>query len=216
MKFITAFAAIIMMASVLKAQENSDNGQIQTLFSKPEHIGWWISADFAYTQISDRDAWLGGMSGGVILNHSFSIGGAGYGIINSNNLEYSNVLDTANVYLYGGYGGLKLEYRFQPLKLVNVAFPLLIGGGSVGYGTASYYHNYYGHDHYDEYYADFYVWDGFFVLEPGVTVGLNLLKFMRLDVGASYRYAPAIDLPSADSNLMNGFNATMALRFGNF
>jgi hypothetical protein len=54
------------------------------------------------------------------------------------------------------------------------------------------------------------------MIEPGVVLGINLLKFMRLDLGVSYRYAPGINLPETDSDLLNGFNATASLKFGRF
>jgi hypothetical protein len=44
------------------------------------------------------------------------------GILTYNNLKYSGVNDTADLYLYGGYGGFILEYRLNPTKPVNVAF----------------------------------------------------------------------------------------------
>jgi len=61
-----------------------------------------------------------------------------------------------------------------------------------------------------------YAWDSFFVIEPGVVLGINLLKFMRLDAGVSYRYAPGIQLPKTNSNLLNGFNTNISLKFGRF
>jgi hypothetical protein len=219
-KFVAIFLLIIMCFAV-QAQTNTksdasykENNEIQTLFSHSGPVGWWISPDFSYTQIDSRDVFLGGMSGGVIIDHSFSVGLAGYGIMNSLNLKFTGINDTADVYLYGGYGGLKLEYRLFPKKMVNIAFPLLIGGGGVAY-------SFWGHDEWNNYdpHEDFdytYAWDSFFVIEPGVVVGLNLLKFMRLDAGLSYRYAPGIELPNTNSNILNGFNASISLKFGKF
>jgi len=39
---------------------------------------------------------------------------------------------------------------------------------------------------------------------------------MRLDAGVSYRYAPGLELPDTDSNMLNGFNAIVSLKFGKF
>lgn len=193
---------------------NKETREIQTLFSNSGPIGWWISPDFAWTQFDSRDAFLGGMSGGIIINHSFSIGLAGYGIITSQNLKYSGINDTADVYLYGGYGGLKLEYRLNPHKLINVAFPLLIGGGGAAYSTwgPDYWYN----SNYDEHNDNNYIWDSFFVIEPGVVLGINLLRFMRLDTGVSYRFTQGLDLPETSSDLLNGFNINISLKFGRF
>lgn len=206
----------MLLTCSVYSQADTSTVKMETIFGETEHVGWWVSPDFSYTKFDSRDGWLGGLSGGVIINHSFSIGFGGYGIINSNTLDYGGILDTAYVYLYGGYGGLKLEYRLNPMRKVHIAFPLLIGGGAVGY-TSWNYHDYYGYPH-DEYYYynDYYVWDEFFVIEPGVVIGINLLPFMRFDAGISYRYAPSIELPQTDNNLMNSFNATMSMKFGKF
>lgn len=209
--YLFVFLAIIGFYTT-KAQTEP----MQTLFGNAGPVGWWVSTDFAYTGIDDRDAWLGGMSGGVIVNHNFSIGFAGYGILNSSNLKFSNVLDTADVYLYGGYGGLKLEYRFNPSRVVHLAFPLLIGGGAVSYSTFTMSENDWNHSGDMESQDYLYAWDNFFVIEPGVTIGVNVLKWMRFDIGASYRYAPGITLPKTDSGLMNGVNANFSLKFGKF
>jgi hypothetical protein len=216
---ITLLSIIISIATQAQTEiksdaDNKETNEIQTLFNHSGPVGWWISPDFAYTQIDGRNAFLGGMSGGIIIDHSFSVGLAGYGIMNSQNLNYIGINDTAEVYLYGGYGGLKLEYRIYPVKMINLAFPLLIGGGGVAYSTWGQddWNNFDHHENYDYTYA----WDSFFVIEPGVVVGLNLLKFMRLDAGVSYRYAPGIELPKTDSKILNSFNANISLKFGKF
>ena len=84
-------------------QVNSQSDEIKTLFSNTGGIGWWVSPDFEWTQFEGDDVFLGGLSGGIIINHSFSLGLGGYGILNSQNLRYSGINDTADVYLYGGY-----------------------------------------------------------------------------------------------------------------
>lgn len=217
MKKIFLAATAFFSVSLVHAQNETPAQQpeeMQTLFNGSGPLGWWVSPDFAVTSIDGRNAWLGGLSGGVIINHNFSIGLGGYGIMNSNNLNFSGVLDTADVYLYGGYGGVKFEYRMAPLKKVHLAFPVLIGGGSVAYSTWNWKNaGAWEDDNWDE---NVYVWDSFFVIEPGVVVGLNLLKWMRFDAGVSYRYAPGVDLPKTNSNLMNGVNGTFSLKFGKF
>jgi|WetSurSiteA1Bulk_404760.scaffolds.fasta_scaffold11705_1 hypothetical protein len=213
--FISLMASLSIQAQTGTKTDTTGKGsdEIQTLFTKTGQLGWWLSADFVWTKFDSRDVYLAGMSGGIIINHSFSLGLAGYGILNSQNLKYSGINDTADVYLYGGYGGLKLEYRIMPLKIVNIAFPLLIGGGGLTYSTWGM-DNMHGNNHDN---SDFsYAWDSFFVIEPGVMVGVNLLKFMRLDAGISYRFAPGLDLPRTDGNLINSFNASISLKFGRF
>jgi hypothetical protein len=216
-KHLFILTALLLWSVIVTAQtetnSTTDNRQdMQTLFGSTQHIGWWVSPDFAWTQIDSKDAFLGGLSGGIIVNHVFSIGVAGYGIMNSSNFRYSGIMDNADVYLYGGYGGLKLEYRLFGLNMVNVGFPLLIGGGAVTYST-------WGPDNWNHSQGNMdyvYAWDSFFAIEPGVVVGINILKFMRLDAGVSYRYAPGIDLPQTNSDLLNTLNVNMSLKFGRF
>ena len=213
---LTLITSVTILAQSETKTVTKRNGsdEIQTVFEKAGPIGWWVSADLAWTKFDRRDVFLGGMSGGIIINHSFAIGLAGYGIMNSQNLKYSGINDTADVYLYGGYGGLRIEYRINPLKMVNVAFPLLIGGGGLTYSTWGM-DNMFGNNHHDN--SDFsYAWDSFFVIEPGVVIGVNILKFMRMDAGISYRFASGSDLPKTSSNLMNNFNASLSLKFGRF
>lgn len=182
--------------------------QNQTLFKDPQHIGWYVSPEFGYTRFDDKDVFLGGLSGGVIFNHSFSLGLGGYSIVNSYNLQYSDITPPDDLYLYGGYGGLKMEYRLYHSNVVHVSFPLLIGGGALSYNR----HNDMDYNYMEESYAS----DGFFVVEPGVMMGVNLIKFMRMDVGVTYRFAPSIDLPQTSSVLLNSFNAVVSLKFGKF
>lgn len=197
------------------AQWDSTEPKIQTLFGETHSVGWWVAPGFEYAQLDGKDAWLGGMSGGVIFNHNVSLGVGGYGIMNSNHLEYDNILDTASVYLYGGYGGLIIEYRLFPFNKFNIAFPIMIGGGSVSYSSWNY-NNYQYSYHDPNYKNDYYIWDAFFVFEPGISLGVNLLNFMRLDAGISYRFAPSVQLPQTDPYLLNSVNANMSLKFGKF
>jgi hypothetical protein len=211
--FILTLISAQAQTEITTPKVAKESEKIQTLFSSPVRVGWWISPDFGWTKLDSRDALMSGMSGGVILNHTFSIGFAFYGIMNSQDFMYSGISSLEDLYLNAGYGGLKLEYRLHPLKKIHVAFPLLIGGGGVSYNTRSvnnmqnndYFHN-------DLSYAD----DTYFVFEPGVEVGFNLLKFMRFDTGVSYRFASSVELPKTSSNLMNGFNMNFSLKFGKF
>jgi hypothetical protein len=221
MKKSTLILATILISMVAQAQTETslkqtgnESQDIQTLLKKPDRIGWWVSGDFAWTQIDDQDAFLGGLGGGIIINHAISVGIAGYGIMNSQNLQYSKIKDTLDVNIYGGYGGLKLEYRLYPLKKINVAFPVLIGAGGIAYST--YNRDSWHNSNRNKDGSNTYAWDSFFVIEPGIALGINLQKWMRVDIGTSYRYAPGIDLPNTNDDFLNGFNANMSLKFGSF
>lgn len=200
---------------VAQAKTTDDPG-MKTLFNASGHkvqAGFFLGPEAAYTQFDGRSVWLGGLSMGVILDHVFSIGLSGYGIVNSGNLWYDGIdpYDSAGAYLYGGYGGVKMEFRVLPSSPVHLNFPLMIGGGGLVYNTWNWRHD-------DDNYFDGYTidWDTFFVLEPGVMMEVNLLKFLRFDAGVSYRYAPGLDLVNTKSGFANNFNVNLSLKFGKF
>lgn len=201
---------------VFAQDEPAGDSEIKTLFKKSDHpakLGYYIGPEAAWTQFDGRNVFLGGLSMGAVVNHFFTVGLSGYGILNSRNLWYDHIdpYDSTGAYLYGGYGGVKFEFKVLPNAPVHLSFPILVGGGGLVYNTWSY-HN---HDenNYDGTTID---WDAFFVVEPGVMVELNLLKFMRLDVGASYRYTPDLDLVNTQASLINSFNVNVGLKFGKF
>jgi hypothetical protein len=199
----------------------SNDGEIKTIFKKSGHpvkVGYFISPEAAYTQFDTKNVFLGGLSFGVILDHFFSVGLAGYGIVNSGNLWYDftepQPLDApTGAYLYGGYGGVKFEFRILPSSPIHVNFPILIGGGGLVYNTWTYHNSNYDYNNYNGTTIDS---DAFFMVEPGAMVELNLVKFLRLDAGVSYRYTPDLDLIQTSSGLINNFNANLSLKFGKF
>ena len=201
--------------------QQGDDGEIKTLFKKsgqPLKVGYYISPEAAYTQFAEKNVFLGGLSFGIILNHFFSVGLAGYGIMNSGKLWFDfpenalyNPPYAMGGYLYGGYGGVKFEFRVLPTSPVHLNFPILIGGGGLVYKSSSS-HNF----NFNNWDGSSFGSDGFFVVEPGVMVELNLVKFLRLDAGISYRYTPDLDLINTSSGLINNFNANFSLKFGKF
>ena len=69
--------------------------------------------------------------------------------------------------------------------------------------------------HYDDNEDYTHSWDSFFVLEPGLMVEMNLVKWMRLNGGISYRYAPGVAMASLP-NSFNNFSGIVTLKFGKF
>jgi hypothetical protein len=56
------------------AQENNENDDISTIFSKHRKNGGYGALSFSYTQIDGKDAFLMGARGSWIIDHSFAIG----------------------------------------------------------------------------------------------------------------------------------------------
>jgi len=218
MKRLSLIFTLLITALFVNAQQESDknNDDINTVFGKggKTRIGWFVGIDPGYTQFDGRDVWLGGLSTGMIINSNFTIGLSGRGWTNRSGMYYPDVTDTAGAYLEGGYGGLLLEYTLFPKSVVHVTFPVLIGAGGASYITEKEYTEW-DEDEWDDCHKNIDT-DGFFVIEPGVRAEVNLLKFMRLNAGISYRYAGGVELINTPKDLMNNFTATVGLKFGKF
>ena len=194
---------------------------MRTLFGndngKTEHGGWG-GFTLGYTRIAGRDAFLSGGRGGWLINHRFTLGGGGYGFYSNFNHDanYQPTLD--NYSLGGGYGGLLIEPIIAPFEPVHISVPILIGGGSAFVMNDFYYHGNY-HD-YDLGYG------GFFVFEPGIDIEVNIVKFFRVALNASYRYTSDLSLDyyningdyefTVPSNALRGFNFGVTMKFGKF
>ncbi len=218
MKRIALVLAVILMGTTLFAQDNDQkkNDEIRTLIGKNEKMthGWFIGLQSGYTHLQDRDAWMGGIAAGWIINHNLTIGLSGMGFGNCENLYYENIEDTLGAYLEGGYGGLLVEYTLFPKSLVHITFPVMIGGGSISMTSK---------DKYREWDGNEWKWDhkvltedAFFVVEPGIRVELNIVKCIRLNAGVSYRYVPDLNVKNMSPNLLNNLTATIGLKFGEF
>jgi len=103
----------------------------------------------------------------------------------------------------------------SPKKLFHLTFPLLIGAGGSKIKTKTLF---------DSNVTDPEDWTqyenvestGFFVLEPGVNIELNMTKIFRLDLGVSYRFISGTDLQRLSNNDLSDFSFNLCLKFGKF
>lgn len=201
-----------------QSKDKTSDEEIKTLFKKPKKdisVGWTAGLNSAYTQFDKQNVWLVGLAAGPIINHNWTIGLQLNAIVNSYYLYYDTIINNTNAYLVGGYGGFLIQYTLFPNSAVHVTFPLQIGGGYLGYlsdngykvenGNGYWYNN-----------SEILDYDAFFYMEPGIQAEFNLLKFMRLAVGMSYRYSPNFNLEKTSSGFINQFNGTVGLKFGKF
>ena len=197
----------------------SQQQSIKTLFGsnegKIEHGGWG-GFTLGYTRVAGKDAFLSGGRGGWLIDHHFTLGLAGYGFFTDMdfNGQYQPTID--NYSLGGGYGGLLLEPIIFPFKPVHISIPVLIGGGGAFVVDEMTYH---GYDEYGSY-------GSCFVLEPGIDIEFNIVRFFRVALNVSYRYTSDLSLDyysspgiiefSVPSDALRGFNAGLTMKFGKF
>lgn len=214
MKKATITLMLLLLGVTLFAQE--DEREFKTLFGNGgfQSNGAYGGVSVAYSNIDDRDAILIGGRGAWLINKRIGIGLAGQGFLTET--KYDNVLDNS-FQLVGGYGGLLLEFVLSPNSPVHVSIPLTVGAGGVSYIRND---GSFNRDNLDFLEEDS---QAFFVVEPGIEVELNLIKFMRMAFGVSYRYTSTMNLNYANnqgrilaSDALRGLNAGITLKFGKF
>jgi hypothetical protein len=192
------------------AQKSDSEPEMQTLFGNNEFsFGGFGGPRVAYSQFNSKDIWLVGGLGAAVVNHSFFFGGGGYGIVNSP--YFANVDNSNGAYLEGGYGGFLFGAFIRPNKIVHLSIPILIGGGSLMYSDIPF-SNSQNHN------TNTHIIDQsqFFVIEPSVEVELNVVRFLRIAAGVSYRYASNLNLVDTPNDSFNSFSGSVTLKFGRF
>lgn len=167
-------------------------------------------------RVAAGDALFVGGKGGWIINHNLAIGGGGWGMANQRDApdRFQSVAGDRRV-ITVGYGGALLEYFIRPEKVFHGTVGLLIGGGGLNLHDRGDCHDGDGDcmGRYDERDG---LSDSFFVLEPEAGLEVNVLKFMRVNAGVSYRYVTGIGGIGFENDDLRSFNGTMTFRFGVF
>lgn len=144
---------------------------------------------------------LVGGRGGWIVNHSFIIGGGGYGLANDVKAKVAGPYGER--FLNFGYGGVELEYISEPNRLINFSVQTLIGGGGLGWRDENG-----GMRNSDS--------DSFFIVEPGVNVTVNVTTYFRFSGGISYRFISGVQSPASSNPDLSGPSGVVTFRFGKF
>jgi hypothetical protein len=207
----------VLVASIPSTANAQQEEGMRTLFGGGDtHNGGWGAPTAAYTRIMDQDAMLAGVRGGWIIDHRFTLGIAGHGLVTKvTNPDYQrpligNVqLPVDNAQFFLGYGGLLLEPVIAYRSPIHITLPVIIGAGGCGYFYSDEYAL-------DEYYFEVSDSQGFFVLEPGIELEMNVIRLVRLGLGASYRYTSNLDLPGTSPTALHGWNAGITIKVGSF
>lgn len=168
----------------------------ETLITRKTTIGGFLAPVVKFSELNNEFAVLVGGQGGLIINRSFIIGLAGYGLANGIDVD-----TPGNQLLDFGYGGLFLGYVNRSHKLVHLSIHSLIGGGGLRYRMGFY----------DDWYDDV-----IFVFEPGIDLLVNVTRHVRIGFGGTYRFAHGVDFGGLSNNDISGPSASLILKFGKF
>jgi hypothetical protein len=208
MKKYIAIISLVLILPGVQAQE--ENNEFKTLFGdKQISHGGYGAVSVNYSQIDGKDAIVMGGRGAWVIGHGIAIGFAGSGFLNDYHYN-PNLSGGRNVNLAGGYGGLLIEPILFPKFPVHISIPVVAGVGGVAYTTSF---NPYDWDD-PQYFVE--EASSFLVLEPGVELEFNVVRFFRLAIGGYYRLTSDIRLYDTSPDVLNGFSGGITLKFGKF
>ncbi|MDX9928858.1 MAG: hypothetical protein RBS37_03300 [Bacteroidales bacterium] len=211
-KIILISVVLSVLSMITHAQETGfeyyKGKEIRTLTGRNRQGGVYFGLTTGYTVIDNSHAVLFGGRISWIGNKILGAGIGGTGFINEYHYEPS--IDR-EVFLAGAYGGIYIEPILMPRAPVHLSFPILLGAGGVSYVSND-------PDYYDNFIEDS---EPFLLIEPSAELELNMSRFFRLAIGASYRFPTAFNIGTTGSEFITassikGWSCILSLKFGKF
>ncbi|UCB45975.1 MAG: hypothetical protein JSV25_00690 [Spirochaetota bacterium] len=183
-KFILLFLVLLVVVPA------AVNAQQKTLIGEEVTHGGGGGPVVKLTYLNNTFGILVGGYGGWIINHTFLIGGGGYGLT-------TDIFVSGNKLVFG-YGGLVAEYIGFSDEIIHFKAGTLIGAGNATFDKED-------------------PGAAFFVLEPGIDAEFNITSFFRLCAGVSYRFViGATGLSGVSDASLSGLAGEIVLKFGSF
>lgn len=180
------------------------NQEAKTLFNNGnpisrKDVGFFIAPSFGLTQIDGSATSILNLRGGINIKDKVSFGAYFNTSLNQIKPKSETI---QNIYLdYWTVGGFA-EYTLFSKKIAHLTLPLYIGYGEVqmdnengdaGLGEAN-----------------------FFQIEPSALLEINLHKYVRLNIGAGYRFVGHMNYRNFNQSDISGFTSYVGLKFGLF
>lgn len=182
----------ILCTFSLKAQNH------QTAMNS-EKFGFFIAPQFGLTSMDGSNTSIFNLRGGLTLESKFSVGA--YFATSLNEIEPSSEA-VPNLYMdYWSVGGFA-EYTLFTDRIVHLSIPLYIGYGEVEMD------NDIGNVQLGE--------SNFLQLEPSLLMEVHINPFVRLNLGASYRFIGSMEYRNFDQSDLSGITGYFGLKLGIF
>jgi hypothetical protein len=178
-------------------------------FGRRPAVGGYAGFSVAYTKMLDRDGALLGFEGALLVAHRLSLGLAGYGF--SRSPEGPADWDGTAREFGTGYGGFVGRYAFLTHSPVYLSVGILLGGGaavlheSVDFDDSEDWDE----DDHEDGQAD-----GFFVVQPELSLHVNLTRWMRLGLTGGYRATSGVSRFGLSERDLNGVVLGGNVQFG--
>lgn len=180
---------IILPIFVLAEQENQTT---ESLFGSEKFtFGGLGGPIIKFSQLGNGVITTIGGRGLFTINRLISIGGGGYGMVAQSQLTLGGQEEIVKF----GYGGPGIGLKLFAHKLFHIDFFNLFGFGGMQLKNSN-------------------KKGALFIIEPELNAELNLTKFWKLGLGASYRFAIAGKAIEMDSTALFGFGGQVYCQFG--
>ncbi|MEZ5069972.1 MAG: hypothetical protein R2751_03130 [Bacteroidales bacterium] len=191
----------IALVVFLFLQANAQDHEYRTIFDAQDLRITGMGGPFMqFTTLGGEFAHMMGGGGAVLLNNFF-VGGYGLGLTN---MIPDYVNQNTDHTLTLGHGGFWMGYALAGNRPVHASLSTLVGWGEFGIME------------FDRYYP--FVRDQVFVLTPMLEVELNLTRYFRLGIGATYNLVTMVDegLHGYRSADLSSPGAVLSFKFGWF
>jgi hypothetical protein len=205
-----AFAVLISLISTINLSAQ-DTTHTLLKFRKPESIGIYVAPEFQYGSLNGDFTSFGGSSLMLMINNRFAFGVTGQRSLSNTFVPKNSSPLFVQSYFMGG----KIEYALNPASAVHITFPLMIGMG-VAQADSTFGKS----DNWFEERSKGFSKRGnnYAIIQPGVNVEANMLKFMKLFVGVNYRFSILNDNNSTvlPASALQGLSISAGMKVGIF
>jgi len=170
-----------------------------TLVGPYTQSGGYIGPVVKFGQLDEDFGLFVGGRMGWIINHKLVLGGGGYALVNDIKREDLG----EDIHTEMAYGGLVLEYVFNPQEVIHFSVAALVGGGRYAYKIQNEVE-----EDYDS--------DAFFILEPEFNVILNITRNFRFGLGGGFRNISGLDIEGTTDSRLSGSSALITVKLGKF
>ncbi len=186
-----------------------DDGEYITFNDRKNVVhGVYLGLSTYFGEIEGENTYIGGLKVAYVANRQFEVGFMGNVLYSEQNIFNPRTVNNDDIVAI--YGGLHLEPILFGKSRVSLSFPLLIGGGGMGYVD----HDAVRRDENVDLDDDDI--DAIFVLEPGMNVLFNVSRYVQLEAGIRYRMSSKIDLAQSPIERINGFSGGIGVKLGVF
>lgn len=214
--FSITTACLIMTLSAVA----QDTMQTFLKFTRPQTIGLYVAPELSYGQLRGSMTSFGGASAMFLMNKKWALGATAQMNLKENFVP--KILNSLAVQSF--FIGGKIEYTPKPNARIHASFPLIIGTGEasidsvVTKGNDSFEEDMGSGEDSPEYGGENSRTNAFMLVQPGIHLEANLMRYAKFYVGVNYRLSLLIDNQTTllPANTLQGFSITAGLKLGLF